>query len=319
VTKLVFTRLPFAWQLTELQQEFPQTVLALAEDLEGQLRELPDADAVVGWPLRDALPVAKKLRWVHVPFAGIEGINNVPELIEMDEVTVTNSRGAHAATIAEHCFAFILAFTRNIPALLEDKRAHRWDIQARSQGVRGLSGKVMGVLGLGNIGRAIARRALGFDMEVRSVDLDTNQQVPGIEQVWGLDHLDDLLRLSDYLAIAVPITNVTRGLIGDRELRLMKPDAYLCVMSRGGIVDLDALVDALLNGRLAGAGLDVTKPEPLPADHSLWDVPNVIISPHSSPHSTQMYELVHQILHENVRRFVADQPLLNVCNKRAGF
>ena len=140
-----------------------------------------------------------------------------------------------------------------------------------------------------------------------------------MSEVWGLDRHDDLLREADYLAVAIPITPETRGLIGARELGLMKPEASIYVMSRGGIVDQDALADALAQGRLWGAGLDATTPEPLPADHPLWELPNVIISPHSSGASRQTAERGQQILRENVRRFLAGEPLMNVCDKRAGF
>jgi phosphoglycerate dehydrogenase-like enzyme len=305
--------------LDALRRDFPAATFVATPDLESQLRELPDADAIISWPAREALPVAKQLRWVHSTSAGIERIWSLPELAAMDHVTLTNGRGAHAATIADHCFAFMLALTRNIPALLEDKQARRWDRAARSQGVRELSGSVLGVLGAGRIGSEIARRGLGFGMEIRAVDANPAAECPGATEVWGVERLDDLLRVGDYLAVAIPITPQTRGLIGARELALMKPDAYLFVMSRGGIVDQDALAAALATGRLAGAGLDATDPEPLPPEHPLWDLPNVLISPHSSGASRQTRDRGQQILRENLRRFLAGEPLLNVCDKRAGY
>jgi phosphoglycerate dehydrogenase-like enzyme len=213
----------------------------------------------------------------------------------------------------------MLAFTRHLPALLEDKKARRWDRPGRSQGARELSGSVLGVLGAGKIGSEIARRGLGFGMEIRAVDVNLAAECPGVNEMWGLDRLDDLLRAADYLTVAIPITPETRGLVGKRELGLMKPDAYLFVMSRGGIVDQDALADALANGRLAGAGLDATDPEPLPPEHPLWELPNAIISPHCSGASRQTRERGQQIMRENIRRFLAGEPLLNVCDKRAGF
>jgi phosphoglycerate dehydrogenase-like enzyme len=317
--KIVFVSRVGDGQLDTLSQEFPAATFVAAPDLESQLRELPDADAVVSWPLREALPVAQRLRWVHCTSAGIERIRLVPELIEMDAVTLTNARGAHASSIADSTFAFILAFTRNLRDILEDQKAHRWDRPGRSRQSRELSGSVMGIVGLGKIGSEIARRAVGFGLRLRAVDLNPEATAPGVDEVWPPERLDDLLRAVDYLAISVPITARTRRLIGARELALMKPDAYLCVMSRGGIVDQDALADALANGRLAGAGLDATEPEPLPAEHLLWDLPNVILSPHCSGASRQTAERGRQILRENLARFLADEPLLNQCDKRAGF
>lgn len=317
--KIVFASRAGEQQLEALRQEFPGATFVTAPDIESQVRELPDADGVISWPSREALPAARKLRWVHCTSAGIERIRSVPELIEMDQVTLTNARGAHAATIADHCFAFMLAFTRHLPALLEDKQAKRWDRALRSQGARELSGSVLGIIGLGKIGSEIARRGLGFGMEVRAVDVNPAAQCPGVAEVWPLSRLDDLLRTADYLAIAIPITAQTRGLIGARELALMKPDAYLFVMSRGGIVDQDALAEALSGGRLAGAGLDATAPEPLPAEHPLWELPNVLLSPHCSGASRQTTERGRQIMRENIGRFLAGQPLINVCDKQAGY
>ena len=137
--------------------------------------------------------------------------------------------------------------------------------------------------------------------------------------MWGLDRLDELLRVSDYVAVCLPFTPQTRGLIGAREIGLMKPDAALFVMSRGGIVDEPALADAIRNGRLWGAALDSTQPEPPPADHPLWGLPNVILSPHCSFSSRQTEERRDAILRENLRRFVAGETLINLCDKRAGF
>ena len=263
--------------------------------------------------------MTEKLQWVHCTSAGIERIKSVPELIEMDEVTLTNGRGAHAGTIADHCLAFVLALSRDIPTLLADKAAHTWDRPARSKGVKELSGSIFGIVGLGKIGSEIAKRAAGFGVTIKAVDVNPDIKLDGVSEVLPLERLDDLLREVDYLAIAIPITDRTRGLIGARELALMKPDASIYIMSRGGIVDQDALADALKNGRLAGAGIDATAPEPLPAEHPLWDLPNVIISPHSSGASRQTAERGRAILKENLKRFLAGEELINVCDKRAGF
>jgi phosphoglycerate dehydrogenase-like enzyme len=317
--KIVFASRMGGEQQATLEREFPGATFVSAPDLETQLRELPDADAVISWPQREALPVAQRLRWVHCTSAGIERIRQLPELVEMDAVTLTNGRGAHAATIADHTFAFILAFTRNLRDIMEDQRAHRWERAARSQGARELSGSTLGILGLGRIGSEIARRATGFGLRLRAVDVNPAAEAPGVSEVWPLERLPDFLPTVDYLAIAIPITAETRHLIGARELALMRPDAYLCVMSRGGIVDQDALAEALKAGRLAGAGLDATEPEPLPAQHPLWDLPNVIISPHCSGASRQTSERGREILRQNLTRFLAGEPLINQCDKRAGF
>ena len=233
MAKIVFASRIGGEQQATLEREFPGATFVSAPDLESQLRELPDADAVISWPQREALPVAQRLRWVHCTSAGIERIRQLPELVEMDAVTLTNGRGAHAATIADHTFAFILAFTRNLRDIMEDQRAHRWERAARSQGARELSGSTLGILGLGKIGSEIARRATGFGLQLRAVDVNPAAEAPGVSEVWPLERLHEFLPTVDYLAIAIPITAETRHLIGARELALMRPDAYLCVMSRG--------------------------------------------------------------------------------------
>jgi phosphoglycerate dehydrogenase-like enzyme len=316
--KIVFAADPGENRLAALAAEFPSVSFVVARDVEDQMRELPSADAVVSWPRREALPVAKQLRWVHCTSAGIERISAVPELIDLDEVTLTNARGAHGPCIADSCFAFILALTRNIPILVEHRKEKLWSRDA-ARGARELSGSVLGILGLGKIGSEIARRGVGFGMEIRAIDINPRAEGPGVAEVWPPDRLDDLLRVSDFLAVALPITAATRDLIGARELGLMKPDASVYVMSRGGIVDQDALAKAIAAGRLYGAGLDATKPEPLPAEHPLWDLPTVLISPHCSASSRQTRERTEQILRENIRRFLAGESLLNVCDKRAGY
>lgn len=317
--KIVFANQVSDQQISALEHEFPGATFVAAPDLEAQLRELPDADAIISWPSREALPVAGKLRWVHCTSAGIERIRHLPELMEMDAVTLTNARGAHAATIADHTFAFMLAFTRNMRDIVDDTRVKHWARGERGRGARELSGSVLGILGAGKIGSEIAKRGLGFDMKIQAIDVNPAAKCPGVAEMWGLDRLDDLLRITDYLAVAIPITAETRGMIGEREIGLMKPDSYLFVMSRGGIVDQVALADALANDRLAGAGLDATDPEPLPPDHPLWNQKNVIISPHCSGVSRQTRERADEIMKANIGRFLAGKPLMNTCDKRAGF
>jgi len=302
-----------------LSAEFPTIRFAVAPSLEAQRQELPDADAVVGWPAREVLPVARRLRWVHITSAGIERIAALPELRERDDIVLTNSRGAHGPAIADHCFAMMLYFTRDLRGLLADQQAHRWNRAGRAARMRELSGHLLGILGLGRIGSEIARRGAAFGMRIIAIDLNTQATAPGVEAVWGLERLDELLREVDYLAIALPITERTRGLLDARRLALMKPTAYLFVLSRGNIVDEAALAELLRAGRLAGAGLDATGIEPLPPDSPLWDLPNVILSPHCSAAAPQTHERWRHLLRENLRRFAQGQPLLNVCDKRAGF
>ena len=302
----------------ELQRRFPDISFVSPDAEQEQVREVVDADAMVGWPTSEHLAAARKLRWVHVSSAGIDVISNVPELIQSD-IILTNGSGSASGAIADHCFALILAFTRQVREFSAAQQAKVWQGRDHSPRMRELSGATLGIVGLGNIGGEIARRGAGFRMNVVAVDLNPAARAPGVEQVWGLDHLDELMHVSDYLAVSVPRTRETIGLIDARRLALMKSSSFLVVVSRGRIVEEEALIAALQEGRLAGVGLDVTATEPLPADSPLWELPNVILTPHVSGQAAQTRERGRKLLFENLRRFVAGESLLNVSDKEAGF
>jgi phosphoglycerate dehydrogenase-like enzyme len=177
----------------------------------------------------------------------------------------------------------------------------------------------MGIIGFGNIGRAIARRATGFEMRVLAVDAEPVPGGEGVEEVWPLDRLNDLCREADVLVISAPITPTSRGMVGEQQIRNMKSGSYILQMSRGGIVNEAALVDALEEGRLAGAALDVTETEPLPLGDPLWTAPNLIVTPHASAASQLTTDLGWSILSENVGRFVRGEPLMNLVDKKRGW
>jgi phosphoglycerate dehydrogenase-like enzyme len=275
-----------------------------------------DVDAVYGQVTAEDYPSAKKLRWVQSPSAGVEWMWRVPGLQDSD-VIVTNMRGAHAATIAEHTFAMLLTHTRGLRAFEQLQRDHQW---GRGEVTLGnIKGLTMGIIGFGNIGRAIARRANGFEMRVLAVDVETLPPGEGVEEVWPLSRLNDMCREADVLAISAPITPNSRDMVGREQIRQMKRGSYILQMSRGAIVNEAALVDALEEGHLAGAGLDVTGTEPLPVGDPLWTAPNLIITPHSSAASQLTWDLVWSILSENLGRFTRGEPLMNMVDKKRGW
>ncbi|MGN6809397.1 MAG: D-2-hydroxyacid dehydrogenase [Thermomicrobiales bacterium] len=317
--KIVVSVNPGEEILAQWQAAHPEVKFALATEPAAQVDEVEGADAYIGRIEREAfLGAGPRLRWVHSNGAGIETMAAIPELVASD-VTVTNTRGGHAPAIAEHMFGLLLALTRRLPDHLEDQREHRWPARGRLATMRELTGATMVVVGMGNIGRAIAKRAVAFEMRVLGVDIKPGPAPDGVEAIWPLDRLDEALRQAEVLVIATPQTAETRGMIDARRIRLLPQDAYLVVVSRGRIVDEPALIAALQSGKLAGAGLDVTATEPLPADNPLWDAPNLLITPHCSAASRQTSERVWDITTENIRRFVAGEPLTNVCDIRAGF
>ena len=280
------------------------------------LAALPEADALYIHTVTPEMHrAAKRLRWVQSQGAGVEWLAEAPEFAASD-VVLTNTRGAHAVTIAEHAFGLLLSLTRCLPELHAAQRDRVWRKPSRPVG---LSGLTFGVIGLGNIGRAIAKRAAAFDMRVIAVDANDVPAPPGVERVAGLDQLDALLREADVVAVSVPHTPETRNLLNAERLALLKPSAYLLVVSRGGIVDETALAAALRAGKLAGAGLDVTEEEPLGSGSPLWDAPNLLLTPHCSGASVQTRAAAWRIFAENVGRFVRGDVLENVVDKRRGY
>jgi phosphoglycerate dehydrogenase-like enzyme len=302
-----------------LTSEFPGLEFVFVSSEEDQAREIKDADVLMGMPTRDVFLAADHLRWMHCPGTGIDQLSKIPEIIDSD-VVLTNARGPHAAPMADHVISMCLAFSHRIHEMMVDQRARRWDGSPKySDTFIEMEGSTMGILALGGIGSAVARRAAGFGMTVYAVDKNPFPAPPGVEAVWGLDRLDDLMRLSDWLVVTAPYTQDSRGMIGADELALMKPTAYVVVISRGGIVDEDALFDALDNGRIAGAGIDAFEVEPLTKGSRWWDLDNVIISPHSSALTVEMPEGRRDVFRENLRRFLANEPFIYVCDKVAGF
>jgi len=305
-------------RLRALRASAPEVAFVPVSSANEQLSEIVDADATYGWPSREALSLAQRLRWVHVGGAGIEHIRTLPELIESD-VVLTNGRGTMARSVADHAFALILSFTRRLREIAEDQRAHRWTRDLRLAQMRELTGSTLGILGLGQIGSYVAQRGAGFEMRVMAVDARPPAHHPYVGDVWGLDRLDELLASADYVVVTIPFTPESRRLLDRRRLQLMQHGAYLVVVSRGGIVDEGALLEALRSGQLAGAGLDVAETEPIPPESPLWDLPNLILTPHCSGNSPQTHDRLWALFAENVRRFVAGETLLNRCDKRAGY
>ena len=301
----------------DAQKTFPQVQFTAAANQDDILREIVDAEAVFGAINREAFLAAKQLKWIQNTGAGVEKLARIPELAESD-VTVTNTRGAHAATIAEHTFGLLISLTRQLPRLLQAQREHDW--LGRFDGPQvGLTGLTLGVVGMGNIGRAIAKRGHAFDMDVIGVDVNEVPKPDFVDELSLLDGLDDLMRNSDVVAVAAPITPETAGMLGSEQLRLMKPTAYLLVMSRGGIIDEDTLVQMLHEGQLAGAGLDVMATEPLPKDSPLWDAPNLLLTPHCSGRSSYTSASGRTIFYDNLRRYLAKEPLTNLVDLERGY
>lgn len=302
--------------LNQIRQVAPEAEVEQTTDRARVVDLAPEVDVIVGWNVsREAVQRAGRLRWIHSTAAGVDQLLH-PEILERD-IILTTSSGIHAESITEHVLALMLAFARRLHVAIRNQLAHRWD--RPSTVGRELRGKTVGILGLGHIGREVAARAVALGMRVIGTK-HTREPVPHADRVLGPEGLDEVLREADYLVITLPLTSETRGLIGPRELGVMKPSAYLINVARGAIVQEAALIEALRQGRLAGAGLDVFEREPLPQDSPLYEMEQVILTPHvSGGGGTGYYDRAIPLFCENLRRYLTGEPLVNVVDKRRGY
>jgi phosphoglycerate dehydrogenase-like enzyme len=298
------------------------------------LGEIADADAFFGKLTRPLLAAARRLRWVQAPTASLEHYL-FPELVA-HPCTLTNMRGLFSDVIADHVFGYILCFARNFHRYIRNQLAARWEpaggelerstfaagpgtVSAIDRAHLHLADQTLGVVGLGQIGAEVARRGLAFGMRVLAVDPVQTRAPDGVVALWTLERLPDLLGASDFVVVAAPHTPETVKLFRRERFRQMKPTAYLINIGRGVIVDLADLVAALRAGELAGAGLDVFETEPLPADHPLWKMENVILTPHVAGVSPRIAERHLAVLLDNIGRFIRGEPLANVADKTRWF
>ncbi len=303
----------------ELQQRFPDVTFVHCPARELTAGMIVDADVYVGWLNAEIFAAAKQLRWVQSPSSGVKYFLDIPQLVA-GECLLTSASGTHGPAVADSTMAMILAFTRGIRQAVLHQHERVWRPSEIRPILMELTGSTMGIIGCGAIGRALAQRAKGFDLRVISVDLNPRDKPACIDELWGLDRLDDLLRTSDYVVVMVPYTTQTANMISTRELSLMRPTAMLVVMSRGGIVDQDALVPVLKEKRIAAAALDVFSPEPLPSDHPLWELDNVLIAAHIAGGTQHEGKYIIDIFTENLDRLLKNQlPLRNQVNKQLGF
>jgi phosphoglycerate dehydrogenase-like enzyme len=316
----------FAQQLSEAQRQqiarvAPHVRVVVGLSREQALARAGEAHAVdASYATPGLLRAAPNLVWVQAQSAGVERYLAVKELADTERIVLTNMRGIHGPAIADHVFAMLLALTRDLPVHLAGRAEGRW--KPEGSGVLrpiALKGRTLLVVGLGGIGTEIARRGHGFEMRVVGTRRGDDPAPDFVERVGKPQDLLALLPGADVVAIAVPLTPETTHLFDRAAFAAMKPGSYLVNIARGKVVDTDALLAALKSGKLAGACLDVTDPEPLPPDHPLWKLPNVVITPHVSSEAELTDERRFALLLENLRRFDAGEPLLNVVDKRAGY
>jgi D-2-hydroxyacid dehydrogenase (NADP+) len=284
------------------------------------IAQMADADAYIGNITSAEVRAGKNLKWVGVMSAGVENVlypKDGSHDLRDSNITLTNNRIVQGPEIADHALAMLLMLSRNLYVLYRNDQQQIWNPRS-FHGIE-LNGKTAVVIGVGGIGTQISLRAYAFGMNVIGVDPEDKPFVPFIKRVVKPDQLDEVLPLADVVFISVPDTPKSRKMMGAHQFDLMKKNSYFIAVSRGAIYDMNGLVKAMDEKRLAGAGVDVTDPEPLPKEHPLWKFPNAIITPHIAGRSDQDAGRMVGTIKENLKRFVEGKPMINVVNKQKGY
>lgn len=299
------------------RETVPKARIVVAAEEEVLAHEIADAQMTIGPGYGDDIrQTAPEVIWHHVPWAGVERI--VTPLMRERGTILTNSRGISAPNMAEHAIAFILAFARSFPAFFAEQQRRSWRGWDERPSFFELTDQTVVLLGTGAIGQAIAERLRPFGCRIVGVRRNPGE-ITGFDDVLTFDELPSLLPRADHVVSSLPMTDSTRKIVDRAFIDAMKPGSYFYNIGRGGTVDQDALIGALRSGHLAGAGLDVTDPEPLPEDSPLWDAPNVIITGHTSGSSPKYHERGVGVLRENLRRYQDGRELLNMVDLHHGY
>lgn len=315
--KIVFTYEPNEDLAGAVREIVPGATVVTCDSKDDLRREIVDAHMTIGGGIDDdTLATASELRWHHVPWAGVESI--ISPLLAEKGIVLTNSRGISAPNMAEHAIALILAFGRALPEFWREQQAKSWHGWDERPAFFELTSQTVLLLGTGAIGRAIAMRLRPFGCRIIGARR-TGNALDGFDEVVGFDALADILPQVDHVVSTLPMTPHTARTVDRAFIDAMKPGSYFYNLGRGGTVDQEALIDALQRGHLAGAGLDVTDPEPLPEDSPLWDAPNVLITGHTSGASPLTGQRAAEVLRTNLRAYVSGAPLINVVDLEMGY
>jgi phosphoglycerate dehydrogenase-like enzyme len=308
-------------QLAMLQELPHETGLAVGNSAEAFERAAPGADVILNWGgsrdlLRKVFAMSPNLRWVHSKAAGLDNLL-FAELIE-SPVPLTNGRGVFSQSLGEFALAAVLYFAKDFRRMVRNQMAGRWE----AFDVVEVAGQTAGIVGYGDIGRAAATRLRAMGLRIlamRRQGPSLYNVDPLVDQIYSPDHRLEMIARCDYLVAAAPLTPDTRGLIGEAEFAAMKPNAVVINVGRGPVIDEAAMVRALSQGRIKGAGLDVFDKEPLPEGHPFYRLENVLLSPHCADHTADWQEQAMRFFLEQFERFRSGEPLRNVVNKKQGY
>ena len=301
----------------ELVDEFPNVRFHKGYTEREQRIHITDADATFGIPSAKIFELNQQLKWIHHPVSGFEFEANHPIL--NSEVILTNAPNAHVIAMAEYVFATMLAMTHRIGDHLRDQRQKKWDPTKYISSIRELDGQTLGIIGFGEVGKAIAKRASGFGMNTYGIARTKQSFDKNTATLWTPEKIDELLTISNWIVIAAPLTDQTRNLIDEIKIKLIRPDAYVIILSRAHIIDEQSLISALIHGKLAGAIFDNFEAKPPIKSSPLWDMDNVIITPHTSSMSSNLETDRFNIYKHNMYKFINGGQFLRVADKLAGY
>ena len=302
----------------QLAEAMPEVRVVIAEDQATAEREIVDAEAAFGWLPRELLAKAKRLRWLQAPQAAPAAGYYYPEMIE-HALSVTNFLEIFNDHISTHIMAFVLAFARGLHVYIPQQLRREWKKPGENRGVVALPEATALIVGVGGIGAETARLAAGFGITVLATDARRSDTPPGVAELHKPDALDSLLPRADFVILTVPHTPATEGFMNRARFQRMKRSAFFINIGRGMTTKLDDLVAALNAGEIAGAALDVYEHEPLPSDHPLWTMPNVLMTPHMAGYGPHLDERRYQIMIDNCRAFLDGKPLRNIVDKASWF
>ena len=310
-----------AWFPERLRSRFPELSVVHLPDYKRMDLEIVDTEIVLAWSIRpEQVKAGKKLRWIHSPAAAVHQLM-FPELIN-SEIILTNAREVHGPVVAEHVIALVFALAKKIPGSVRLQQEHVWGQQLlwdELPRVREVAGATLGLVGLGSIGRPAVRIAKALGMRVIAVREHPEKGGEGADAVFGPGDMNELFRQADYIVLAAPVTDSTRAIANAERLALMKSGACLINVGRGPLVDEAALAEALRVKKIGGAALDVFPKEPLAADSPLWDVPNLLITPHTAALTDKLWERHYALFSDNLQRYLNGQAVLGVVDKRKGY
>ncbi len=284
---------------------------------EQAIKEGPGCEIYFGSFPAEAIKANSALKWMHCSFAGIDKVTD-PAIYPHENVIVTNSAGAFGPTISEHMICTIIMMMRRMQDYTRQQDKHIWKLLGE---VRSIDRSTITVVGMGDIGTTFAKKVKAMGATVYGMRRTQKPSDPCYDKVFTIDNLDEAIKDADVVAMCVPGTEGTQGIFDTRRFSVMKDGAYLVNIGRGSAIDQAALAEALKSGKLAGAAIDVATPEPLPADHPLWDAPNILITPHASGNMTLYItrERVVDMFCENVDYYAQGKPLRNLADIRIGY